>query len=66
MRSLKVLRVERGLTQEQVYNRSGISMSRISLIETNKYIPSETEQHRLAKVLGVKKEDVAWPELKAQ
>lgn len=66
MKSLKLARVERGLTQEQVYNRSGISMSRISLIETNKYIPSDDERELISAALGLSRELIAWPELKTE
>ncbi len=62
-KSLKQLRFEANKTQLDLYLVSGVSSSRISLIENDRMVPTEEEKDKLAGALGVKVAEVAWPEI---
>jgi transcriptional regulator with XRE-family HTH domain len=55
MRDLKVLRVERDLTQYELSSRTSIPQSKLSLIENGLRQPSEEDLGKLASALGVTK-----------
>ena len=52
-RALKSCRLQRGLTQEDVCERSGLSVAYISLLERNKRDPTYSVVWRLADALGL-------------
>lgn len=58
---LREARFKRRITQWSLSKITGVHQSRISLIE-NGYKANESEKRALAKGLGVKVEDVSWPE----
>jgi transcriptional regulator with XRE-family HTH domain len=51
---LKALRERRGLTQEQLSEKSGIGRSHLARLETGKQDPTLSTLEKLAKALGVK------------
>lgn len=55
---LREYRLGRGLTQEELARRAGISMRYVSLIETGKHNPTMVAVGRLLHALGV-----TWVEL---
>lgn len=58
---LREYRLERGLTQEELARRAGLSMRYVSLVETGKNNPTMVAVGRLLHVLGV-----TWMELAAR
>jgi transcriptional regulator with XRE-family HTH domain len=50
---LKQLRADRGMTQEQVANKAGISRVYVARLETGKQDPTLTTMMKLAKALKV-------------
>ncbi|MGA2938699.1 MAG: helix-turn-helix transcriptional regulator [Syntrophobacteraceae bacterium] len=56
-------RFQRRLTQLDLRLKTGIHQSRISMIENGYVAPRDDERHRLAKALGLRPEQIAWPEL---
>ena len=63
-RKLKELRFDRGLTQLDLFLKTGVSTARISMIENQKLIPSDEERVKLAEALGVEAGEVGWPEIR--
>jgi putative transcriptional regulator len=59
---LKLLRQERELTQQALADLLGVSRQTVISIETGKYDPSLPLAFKLARLLGVKIEDVFEPE----
>lgn len=57
---LKVARAEKGLSQEELANRAGVTRQTISSIETGQYCPSAKLALLLAKTLGKRFEDVFY------
>ena len=51
---LKALRERRGLTQEQLSEKSGVGRSHLARLETGKQDPTLSTLEKLAKALGVK------------
>jgi transcriptional regulator with XRE-family HTH domain len=51
---LKELRERRGLTQEQLSEKSGVGRSHLARLETGKQDPTLSTLEKLAKALGVK------------
>lgn len=49
------MRFEKNITQIELYKRTGIWPSRLSLIENGHIEASDEEKKKLAKALGVKK-----------
>ena len=56
-RTIKELRSRRGLTLEELANRSGCTPGFISQVERNQAVPSVTTLYAIASVLGVKVTD---------
>jgi transcriptional regulator with XRE-family HTH domain len=50
----KVLRERRGLTQEQLAEKSGVGRSHLARLETGKQDPTLSTIEKLAKALGVR------------
>lgn len=50
---IRVLRKERGISQEDLARRCGVSRQTINAIENNKYDPTLSLAFRLARELGV-------------
>ena len=59
---LRVARAERELSQDQLARLAGVSRQTISSIETGQYCPSTLLAFRLARVLGVRIDEVFWLE----
>ena len=55
---LKLFRVAAGLTQAELAERAGVSRQTVYAIEKGKYVPSVRLALRLAKILGVRVEDI--------
>jgi transcriptional regulator with XRE-family HTH domain len=51
---LKTLRESKGLTQEQLAKRAGISRAYLARLETGRHDPHLSRLRKLAKALGVK------------
>jgi transcriptional regulator with XRE-family HTH domain len=51
---LKALRERRGLTQEQLAEKSGVSRTYLARLETGRQDPTLSTLEKLAKALGVK------------
>jgi transcriptional regulator with XRE-family HTH domain len=58
MNKLRETRVVKRITQFQLRLSTGIHQSKISMIENGLIKPSEDEEKRLAKALGVSPEDI--------
>lgn len=50
---MKNLRKDRGLTQETLAQKCGVSRSLVALVETGHYKPYPSLQKRIARALGV-------------
>jgi DNA-binding XRE family transcriptional regulator len=59
---LRVARAERDLSQDQLAQAAGVSRQTISSIETGQYCPSALLAFRLARVLGVRVDELFWLE----
>jgi DNA-binding XRE family transcriptional regulator len=59
---LRVARAERDLSQDQLAQAAGVSRQTISSIETGQYGPSALLAFRLARVLGVRVDEIFWLE----
>lgn len=59
---LRVARAEQDLSQEQLAMAAGVSRQTISSIETGQYGPSTLLAFRLARVLGVRVDELFWLE----
>ena len=59
---LRVARAERDLSQEQLALAAAVSRQTISSIETGQYCPSTLLAFRLARVLGVRVDELFWLE----
>ena len=60
---LRVARAERDLSQDQPsHGQAGVSRQTISSIETGQYCPSTLLAFRLARVLGVRVDELFWLE----
>lgn len=59
---LRVARAERDLSQERLARAAGVSRQTISSIETGQYCPSTLLAFRLARVLGVRVDELFWLE----
>ena len=58
MKNLKIQRAVKGYTQFDVFLKTGIAQSRLSLIENSYVIPKEDEKLKLAKVLKCQVADI--------
>jgi putative transcriptional regulator len=59
---LRVARAERDLSQDQLAQAAAVSRQTISSIETGQYCPSALLAFRLARVLGVRVDELFWLE----
>ena len=59
---LRVARAERDLSQSELARSAGVSRQTISSIETGQYCPSTLLAFRLARVLGVRVDELFWLE----
>lgn len=57
---LKIARIEKGFTQEQLANKVGATRQTIGLIEKGKYNPSLQLCIKIAKELGKTLDDLFW------
>lgn len=55
---IKVLRAEKGLTQEELAEKVGVTRQTILAIEKNKYLPSLFLAFKIAREFGLKVEEV--------
>ena len=55
---LKLARVKKQFSQEFLGKRSGISQSRISLIERGLQEPKHREAQRLSEILGIERDEI--------
>jgi putative transcriptional regulator len=55
---LRVERARRTLTQEQLAHLAGVTRKTINTIETGRFVPSTVLALRLARVFGVRVEDL--------
>jgi transcriptional regulator with XRE-family HTH domain len=60
MQTVKTARFFKDLTQVKLSELSGISQSRISLIENFLTVPHDKEKRRISRALGSKPEDIIW------
>jgi putative transcriptional regulator len=58
--SVKLARVEKGLTQEELAEQIGVTRQTIGLIEAGKYNPTLKLCLRLAQVTGKRMDDLFW------
>jgi putative transcriptional regulator len=63
---LRVARAERDLSQAELAQSAGVSRQTISSIETGQYCPSTLLAFRLARVLGVRVDELFWLEGEAR
>jgi transcriptional regulator with XRE-family HTH domain len=61
---LAAARAEKALTQWDLALETGISQARVSLIERGYIIPRLDEKQRLATALGLKTDQIEWPQLR--
>lgn len=59
--NIKVYRAMHDLTQERLAERVGVTRQTINAIEKDKYDPSLELAFKIAKLFGVKVEDVFFP-----
>jgi putative transcriptional regulator len=59
---LRVARAERDLSQAKLAFNVGVSRQTISSIETGQYCPSTLLAFRIARVLGVRPDELFWLE----
>jgi putative transcriptional regulator len=59
---LRVVGAERDLSQGELARSAGVSRQTISSIETGQYCPSTLLAFRLARVLGVRVDELFWLE----
>ena len=59
---IRVLRKEKGISQEDLARRCGVSRQTINAIENNKYDPTLSLAFRLARELGVPVDGLFTPE----
>ncbi len=59
---IKVARVEKGYTQQELADLAGVTRQTIGLIEAGKYNPTIVLCLNLAKVLNKKLDDLFWLE----
>lgn len=58
MKNLKIQRAVKGYTQFDVFLKTGIAQSRLSLIENSYVLPKEDVKQRLAKALNCQIKDI--------
>ena len=60
--SLRVLRAERGWSQAELANRLEVSRQTVNAIETGRYDPGLPLAFRMARVFGLRIEDIFTPD----
>lgn len=60
--TIKRIRLERGLTQEQLAEKAGISQPHLSILENNQATPSLKTAIRLSSALGISLESMVTEE----
>jgi putative transcriptional regulator len=55
---MKVSRIQRGLSQEQVGSAVGVSAALVSFIENDRYKPSDDIARRIAKLLRIPRSQI--------
>lgn len=61
-RNVRRIRIEKGLTQEQLAERAGVSQFYISLLETGGRNPTVVSLWELSQALGVSHVDLVLPD----
>lgn len=61
-RNVRRIRIEKGLTQEQLAERAGVSQFYISLLETGGRNPTVVSLWELSQALGVSHVDLVMPD----
>lgn len=61
-RNVRRIRIEKGLTQEQLAERAGVSQFHISLLETGGRNPTVVSLWELSQALGVSHVDLVMPD----
>ena len=56
--SIRALRKERGISQEELAKRCGVTRQTVNAIENNKYDPTLGLAMRMARLLGTPVEDI--------
>ena len=64
--NLKALRKAKGLSQEELAKRCGVSRQTVNAIENNKYDPTLALAFHLAAELGVRVDELFTPDSSAQ
>lgn len=59
-KTLREWRVARGITQQQLANEAGISLSTVTDAEAGRKTPQLRNAEKLAKALGVELGDIQW------
>lgn len=59
-KSVHDLCVQHKISLEELSDRSGLELSRVQAIYLGRWTPSPTERQKIAEVLGLPKEDIAW------
>ena len=59
---IRALRKERGISQEELAKRCGVSRQTINAIENNKYDPTLSLAFRLSRELGVPVDGLFFPD----
>ena len=59
---IRALRKERGISQEDLAKRCGVSRQTINAIENNKYDPTLSMAFRLSRELGVPVDGLFFPD----
>ena len=60
MKTIDLLLEETGLSIAELASRSQLSAERIEAILSGRWLPSPQERQRLAAVLGLAAEEIAW------
>ena len=59
-------RFKKRLSQWDLKLKTGINQTKISLIERGYVSPTQEEKVKLAKALGVREDDLTWPDAKEE
>lgn len=59
-KSVHDLCVQKKITLEQLSEQSGLELTRVQAIYLGRWTPSPAERDKIATVLGVSKEEIAW------
>ena len=59
-KSVHDLCVQKKITLEQLSGQSGLELTRVQAIYLGRWTPSPAERDKIAAVLGLSKEEIAW------